>query len=84
MAGNHGGRRAGAGRKSKAEEQKLIEKLKDKIGDDKAFEALEKLIEKKDFRAIQLYFNYRFGKPKEDVSISTDFEGIDFKGLFSK
>lgn len=80
----HGGARKGAGRKPKAEEQKLIEKLQDKIGDDKAFDALSALIAKKDFRAIQLYFNYRFGKPKEDVSISTDFQGIDFKGLFSK
>ena len=80
----HGGARKGAGRKPKADEQKLIEKLQDKIGDDKAFEALSQLISKKDFRAIQLYFNYRFGKPKEDVSISTDFEGIDFKQLFSK
>lgn len=80
----HGGARKGAGRKPKAEEQKLIEKLQDKIGDDKAFDALKNLIAKNDFRAIQLYFNYRFGKPKEDVSISTDFKGIDFKGLFSK
>ena len=80
----HGGARKGAGRKPKAEEQKLIEKLQDKIGDDKAFDALKNLIAKNDLRAIQLYFNYRFGKPKEDVSISTDFQGIDFKGLFSK
>lgn len=82
MSNGHGGARQGAGRKSKAEEQKLIEKLQEKIGDDKAFEGLRKLIAKGDFRAIQLYFNYRFGKPKEDVTVNGTFEGIDFKSLF--
>jgi len=82
MSKGHGGARKGAGRKSKSEEQELIEKLKAKIGDDKAFDSLRALIEKKDFRAIQLYFNYRFGKPKEDVTIKGEFEGIDFKALF--
>ena len=81
---NRGGSRKGAGRKSKDEELKVVEALKDKIGDDKVIKKLEALIVKGDFRAIQLYFNYRFGKPKEDVTVKTDGFSIDFKGLFNK
>ena len=79
-----GGARAGAGRKSKDEELKVVEQLKSQIGDAKVIKKLEALISKGDFRAIQLYFNYRFGKPKEDVTVKGEGFSIDFKSLFSK
>jgi len=65
MAKGHGGKREGAGRKSRSEEQELIEKLSPH--DEKALKALIELIEAKDLRAVQLFFNYRYGKPKERV-----------------
>ncbi len=68
----HGGKREGAGRKPKSEEIELIEKLKPL--EDLAFAALKDGLEKKDFKFVQLYMNYRFGKPKEtkDITINED------------
>lgn len=69
---NNGGARAGAGRKPKSEEIELIEKLKPL--EPLAFAALKEGLEKKDFKFVQLYMNYRFGKPKEtkDITINED------------
>jgi len=68
----HGGKREGAGRKSKAEEVSLIEKLSPL--EDIAFEALKKGVEKGDFKYVQLFYNYYAGKPKEtkDITINED------------
>jgi hypothetical protein len=68
----HGGKREGAGRKPKAEEISLIEKLSPL--EDTAFEALKKGVEKGDFKFVQLFYNYYAGKPREtkDINISED------------
>jgi|TARA_R100000734_G_C3314816_1_gene106515 hypothetical protein len=63
-----GGKRAGAGRKSKADEVSLIEKLSPL--EDTAFEALKKGVEKGDFKFVQLFYNYYAGKPKETKDIT--------------
>jgi len=70
-----------AGRKPKDEEGKLIERLDAVIDSDEAIEALKKRIGEGDIRAIQLYFNYRYGKPKESVTLSSDNLSINFKDL---
>lgn len=62
-----GGYRPGSGRKSKAEELKLIEKLSPMEST-----ALEKLlagVNKGDFQFIKLYFEYYFGKPTETIDL---------------
>ena len=64
---NNGGKRAGAGRKPKAEELKLIDKLDKIIDSDKAIEKLKQLISDDNFNALKLYIEYRFGKPKETI-----------------
>jgi len=57
------------GRKSKAEEQNLIEKLTPL--EPLAFNALtEALNEKKDW-AVKLFFQYNFGLPKQVISQTT-------------
>jgi hypothetical protein len=62
---NNGGNPTNGGRKSKADEQNLIEKLSPL--NDLAFIALsDALAEKKDW-AVKLYFNYMFGMPKQMV-----------------
>ena len=68
----HGGARKGAGRKSKAEEVSLIEKLSPL--EDIAFEALKKGVQNGDFKYVQLFYNYYAGKPKEtkDITINED------------
>lgn len=61
----HGGKREGAGRKPKADELELIEKLKPL--DDLAFEKLSDLIQKGDIQALKLFMAYRYGQPRQTV-----------------
>jgi len=69
---SRGGKRIGAGRKSKSEEVQLIEKLSPL--EDKAFAALESGIEEGDFKYVQLFYHYFAGKPKEtkDINLATE------------
>jgi hypothetical protein len=62
-----GGARIGSGRKSKAEELKLIEKLTPM--ESEALEALQKGVKKGDFNFLKLYFEYYFGKPSETLAL---------------
>ncbi len=68
----HGGNRSGAGRKPKADELSLIEKLTPL--EDAAYQALKAGVEKGDFKFVQLYYNYYAGKPREtkDITINED------------
>lgn len=68
---NNGGHKT-AGRKSKAEEVELIERLTPL--EPKAYEALKAGIEKGDFKYVQLFYNYYAGKPREtkDISVNED------------
>lgn len=59
----HGGKREGAGRKSKAEEQQLIEKLTPLA--QTALEALERNINNDQGWAVKMFFEYFYGKPVE-------------------
>jgi hypothetical protein len=61
---NNGGNK-NAGRKSKAEEQNLIEKLSPL--DEIAFKALTDAINDGKDWAVKLYFQYSFGMPKQMV-----------------
>jgi len=69
---NRGGKRKGAGRKPKAEELNLIEKLTPL--EPLAFDALKAGLEKGDFKYVQLYYNYYAGRPREtkDIHINED------------
>ena len=79
---NNGGARVGAGRPKKEDELKLIEKLDLLIDNDEVIKTLGKQINKGDSRAMNLYFGYRYGKPKESVDISSDTGfNINFKDL---
>tara|TARA_Y100000114_G_scaffold153947_2_gene174970 strand:- start:140 stop:379 length:240 start_codon:yes stop_codon:yes gene_type:complete len=68
---NNGGHKT-AGRKAKAEEVALIEKLGPL--EPLAFSALKEGLENKDFKFVQLFYNYYAGKPREtkDINISED------------
>ena len=81
---NNGGARQGAGRKPKAQEQKLIERLDNIIDKDEAIGKLGELVRKGDMRAIQAYLSYRYGKPKESVDInSSEGLNINFRDLIN-
>ena len=71
----HGGKRAGAGRKAKAEEQKLIENLTPM--NDIALESLKKGLEKKEQWAVKLFFEYFYGKPQQRVDVTTNDDSIN-------
>ncbi|QDP58861.1 MAG: hypothetical protein Unbinned5607contig1000_9 [Prokaryotic dsDNA virus sp.] len=68
---NNGGH-PNCGRKSKAEELKLVERLGPL--ETKAFKALKKGIEVGDFKYVQLFYHYYAGKPKEskDITLNTE------------
>lgn len=61
---NNGGHKT-AGRKPKAQEQKLIEKLSPL--EDTAHAALKKAVEENESWAIKMYFEYMYGKPKQII-----------------
>lgn len=78
---NNGGAREGAGRKPKSKELELIESLDKHIDQEEVFDTLHGLIKEGNIRAIQLYMNYRHGKPKESVTLSSDGLNINFRDL---
>ena len=65
-----GGAREGAGRKSKAEEQSLIEKLTPL--EPIAFDALTKALNDGKDWAVKLFFQYNFGMPKQVIDQNTN------------
>jgi hypothetical protein len=71
----HGGKREGAGRKPKAEEQKLIEKLTPL--NELALDSLKKGLEKKEQWAVKLYFEYFYGRPQQRVDVTTNEESLN-------
>lgn len=81
MENKRGGVREGAGRPSKASEVALIEKLTPL--EPLAFAALEKGLERGDFKFTQLFYNYYAGKPREtkDVTLTTEQPIFDLNDL---
>ena len=71
----HGGKRMGAGRKPKADEQKLIEKLTPL--NELALDSLKKGLEKKEQWAVKLYFEYFYGRPQQRVDVTTNEESLN-------
>jgi len=74
-----GGKREGAGRKSKAEEQQLIERLTP-LADD-AYKALAKAIKGKQPWAVKLFMEYMYGKPKQSTDITTNGKEINISPI---
>ena len=76
---NNGGARVGAGRKPKSEEQKLIDLLSPY--DDLARECMVKGIEDGDYRFWNKFMEYRYGKPKERVDVTTNDESLNIPNI---
>lgn len=70
----HGGKRNGAGRKPKADELELIERLSPL--DDMAFEKLKEGLNSGEYQFVKMFFEYRYGKPKETVTVKSKNENI--------
>lgn len=80
MANGHGGARPGGGRKPKATEIELIERLSPM--DDLALETLKTRLKEGDMQAIKLFFEYRYGKPKQDIGLTGNLHLSDEPILF--
>jgi hypothetical protein len=76
---NNGGARVGAGRKPKSEEQKLIDLLSPY--DDLARECMVKGIEEGDYRFWNKFMEYRYGKPKDRVDVTTNDESLNIPNI---
>ena len=61
---NNGGNK-NAGRKSKAEEQELIERLTPLAED--GYKALKSALKDEQGWAVKLFFEYMYGKPKQSI-----------------
>ena len=79
MEKERGGAREGSGRKSKAEEQSLIEKLTPL--EPIAFEALTNALNEGKDWAVKLFFQYNFGMPKQviDQNSNVNINNFDLK-----
>ncbi len=73
----HGGKREGAGRKSKAEELQLQGKLDPMEAD--FLKSLHTQIKKGHPLALKMYAEYRFGKPTDNVDLTSNGQTIDAK-----
>lgn len=71
---NHGGRREGSGRKSKAAMIQLIEQLTPLAPE--ALEALKRGIAAGEFPFVKLFYEYYAGKPKDHVDVTSNGETI--------
>ena len=67
---NRGGARENAGRKPKAEEIALIARLSPM--DDLALKLLNDKLEDGDMAALKMFMEYRWSKPKQEVSVDGD------------
>lgn len=72
-----GGARPGAGRKKKADEIAVIEKMDAVAAPELAFKNLWLKVEEGDVSAIKLWLSYRFGMPKQSVDVTSDGEKIN-------
>ena len=68
----NGGKRQGAGRKSKSEEQGLIEKLSPM--EKGALEVFKKALTEEKPWAVKMFFEYMYGKPVETKDIKIQGE----------
>tara|TARA_R110000822_G_scaffold31919_2_gene92085 strand:+ start:296 stop:562 length:267 start_codon:yes stop_codon:yes gene_type:complete len=81
---NNGGHSNG-GRKPKADEQKLIERLTPL--QDAGYKALEDGLKDSQSWAVKLFFEYMYGKPKQQIEQNNTHaftDGFDIKKLYDK
>jgi len=80
MAGK-GGARPGAGRKPKSDEKSIIDRMDAVMAPSEVWEVLAKLVKGGDAPSIKVWLNYRFGMPKQQMSV--DHKG-DINLIFKK
>jgi hypothetical protein len=79
--GKHGGARQGAGRKPKADEERLIEKMENVLSSDKVLATLAFRVQEGDIPAIKLWLSYRYGMPSQSVDLTSGGKKIEERPL---
>jgi hypothetical protein len=74
---SHGGKRQGSGRKSKAEEVRLIDSLTPLAPE--ALKALKNGIEAGEFPFVKLFYEYYAGKPTDKVDVTSNGKTLESK-----
>lgn len=75
--GKNGGARPGAGRKPKADEITIIEKMDAIAAPDEVWAALLGKVREGDTQAIKTWLAYRYGQPKQQIDATTQGEKIN-------
>ena len=73
---NNGGHKT-AGRKPKADEIKMIERMDAILVPDSAWQALADKVKEGDTNAIKVWLSYRYGQPKQSVDHTTKGESMN-------
>ena len=74
VKGQHGGYRPNAGRKPRTDELAMVEKLSPL--EETAHIMLADLVERGNIRAIELFFKYMYGNPKQIVSVKQEKDNV--------
>ena len=72
----NGGARVGAGRKSKANEFKLLESMDASIPVNDVLKAVALKIKEGDLKAMDLWLRYRLGMPKQAIDYTTNGKDV--------
>lgn len=75
-AHNRGGKRENAGRKPKADELTIIEKMDKAKAPDEVWQILANKVSEGDLSAVKLWLAYRFGQPQQKVEQSLNLNSI--------
>lgn len=88
----HGGKRDNAGRKTKADELKIIEQMDAVLIPEHVWQALANKVQEGDGQCIKTWLSYRYGMPKQQIEQTnvnvnpelTEQEKKDFREDFLK
>ncbi len=69
---NNGGSRPGSGRRPKADELKLIEQMDAVLAPEDVWQKVASLCKQGDMQALKTWIEYRYGKPKQSMDLTTD------------
>lgn len=74
----HGGKRKGSGRKPKADEISMIEKMDATLAPKEVWQKLSNKVKEEDVQAIKTWLQYRYGMPKQVTDINLKQIEVDF------
>ena len=71
-----GGKREGAGRKPKAQEEQLTKMMDRILAPEKFWTKVAKMVMEEEGQAIRIWSAYRYGQPKQTMDVTTGGEKL--------